>query len=289
MSNLSTRETARLLIACPDAKGIIAAVAAFIAQYEGNIVEADQHVDPSAGEFFMRVEIESAGFRLNPDNFAGAWQPFAERFGMRWAIHWSHIQKRVAMFVSRHTHCLSDLLWRWRSGELPMDIRLVISNHTDCEQMVTSCGIDYHHLPVTPENKAEQEQRQLELLAAAEIDLIVLARYMQVLTPSFVAHYPNRMVNIHHSFLPAFAGPRPYHAAYERGVKIIGATSHYVTNELDDGPIIAQATLGVDHRDHIDELIRKGRDLERMVLADAVRLHLEDKILVNQNRTVVFD
>ncbi|MBN2447131.1 MAG: formyltetrahydrofolate deformylase [Phycisphaerae bacterium] len=284
-----TKSTARLLISCPDAKGIIAGVAAFIAQYEGNIVEADQHVDPEHGDFFMRVEIELDGFRLNPGNFAGAWGPFAERFAMRWSVEWSNITKRVGIFVSKQSHCLNDLLWRWQGGELDAEIPLVISNHRDCEAIVRNCGIEFQHVPVTPENKAEQEARQIELLEAAKVDVIVLARYMQVLTPEFVAQYPNRIINIHHSFLPAFAGRRPYHAAYERGVKIIGATSHYVTDRLDDGPIIAQATLAVDHRDAIDDLIRKGRDLERMVLARAVRLHVQDKILVSRNKTVVFD
>ncbi len=282
-------KTARLLISCPDARGIIAAVAAFIAQYEGNIVEADQHVDPEHGEFFMRVEIELAGFRLTPDNFASAWQPFADRFGMRWSIHWGNITKRMAIFVSKQGHCLNDLLWRWTSGELRAEIPLVISNHADCRDAVVGCGLDFRHLPVTPETRREQEEQSAALLQAAGVDFIVLARYMQVLTPEFVSAYPNRVINIHHSFLPAFAGQKPYHQAYERGVKIIGATSHYVTDRLDEGPIIAQATLAVDHRDTIDDLVRKGRDLERVVLATAVRLHLEDKILTSRNKTVVFD
>jgi formyltetrahydrofolate deformylase len=230
------KATARLLISCPDAKGIIAAVAGFIAQYEGNIVEADQHVDPEHGDFFMRVEIELAGFRLNPENFASAWQPFADRFGIRWSIHWGNITKRMGILVSRHGHCLDDLLWRWRSGELLVDLPLVISNHPDCRDAVTSCGVAFHHVPVTAETKAESESKIQSLLATAGVDIIVLARYMQVLTPAFVAAYPNRIINIHHSFLPAFAGQKPYHQAYERGVKIIGATSHYVTERLDDSP-----------------------------------------------------
>jgi formyltetrahydrofolate deformylase len=246
-------------------------------------------VDPTHGEFFMRVEIELAGFRLTPDNFASAWQPFADRFAMRWSIHWGNITKRMAIFVSRQSHCLNDLLWRWRSGELRAEIPLVISNHPDGRDAVERFGLEFHHLPVTPQTRGEQEGQATALLEAAGVDVIVLARYMQVLTPAFVSAWPNRVINIHHSFLPAFAGQKPYHQAYERGVKIIGATSHYVTDELDEGPIIAQATLGVDHRDTIDDLVRKGRDLERVVLATAVRLHLEDKILASRNKTVVFD
>jgi formyltetrahydrofolate deformylase len=283
-----TSQTARLLISCPDRKGLIAAIAAFIAQYEGNIVEADQHVDPEHGEFFMRVEVELDGFCLNPENFAGAFQPFANRFGMCWSMSWGNLTKRMAVFVSRQSHCLNDLLWRWRSGELPVELPLVIGNHTDCAEAVRNCGVAFEHLPIAPENKAEQEARARALLESAGVDFIVLARYMQVLSGDFVAAYPNRIINIHHSFLPAFAGRKPYHQAYERGVKIIGATSHYVTEQLDDGPIIAQETLNVDHRDDIDDLIRKGRDLERVVLATAVRLHVEDKILVSRNKTVVF-
>ncbi len=283
------RNTARLLISCPDAKGLIAAVAGFVAQYDGNILASDQHVDPQVGRFFMRVEIDAEGLRLGPENFAAAFGPFAQRFDMQWSIHWGHLTKRMAVFVGKQGHCLHDLLWRWQSGELAVELPLVISNHADCRQVVQRQGIAFHHLPVDPADKAAQQRRAAELLDEARVDFVVLARYMQILSPEFVDRYPNRIINIHHSFLPAFAGPKPYHQAYERGVKIIGATSHYVTAELDQGPIIAQATLPVDHRDSIDELVRKGRDLERMVLAEAVRLHVEDKILVNENRTVVFD
>lgn len=281
--------TARLLIACPDAKGIIAAVAGFLAQYDGNILEADQHTDPDHGEFFMRVEIDLAGFRLDQASFPVAWRPVAAKYNMRWAAHWGNVVKRMAILVSKEGHCLQDLLWRWKSGELRVEIPLVVSNHAAHEAFVASLGVPYRHLPVTTDAKPQQERQIQALLRENDVDFVVLARYMQVLSPAFVAAWPDRAINIHHSFLPAFAGPKPYHQAYERGVKIIGATSHYVTDTLDDGPIIAQSVMAVDHRDNIDDLVRIGRDLERVVLATAVRLHVEDKILVSRNKTVVFD
>jgi len=277
-----------LLISCPDARGIIAAVANFVALHDGNILDADQHTDPHHGEFFMRIEIDPAGFGLNRRTFAGAWQPVADRFRMRWRICWGDAAKRMAVLVGREDHCLQDLLWRWRTGELRADIPLVISNHDDLRPVVEGYGLRYEHVPMTAKTRDQSEGRMLEQLRGGRPDFIVLARFMQVLSPAFVAEYPERIINIHHSFLPAFAGRKPYHQAFERGVKIIGATSHYVTDELDEGPIIAQSTLPVDHRDSIDDLIRKGRDLERSVLAAAVRLHLEDRCLVNGNKTVVF-
>ena len=282
-------ETARLLISCPDARGIVAAVAGFIASHEGNILDADQHTDPQHGEFFMRVEIELESFDLNRNTFSEAWATVADQSRMRWRIYWGNEVKRMAILASKEGHCLNDLLWRWKTHELRVEIPLVVSNHTDLRDQVDALGIPFHHLPVTPKNKREQEGRISALLRDAGVDFVVLARYMQILSPALVAEYPERIINIHHSFLPAFAGPKPYHNAYERGVKIIGATSHYVTDELDQGPIIAQSTLPIDHRDTIDDLIRKGRDLERVVLATAVRQHVEDKILVSQNRTIVFD
>lgn len=283
------QNTIRLLIACPDGRGIIAAVAAFISQYDGNILDADQHVDPEHGDFFMRVEIDRTGFRLTQDNFAPAWQPMADKFQLRWQIHWGAAPRRVAIFVSRESHCLVDLLWRRRNDELPMDVPLVISNHDDLRSVVEADEIPFHHLPVTEKGKQAREKQALALLDEARADFIILARYMQILTPDFVARYPNRIINIHHSFLPAFSGAGPYRQAYERGVKIIGATSHYVTDQLDDGPIIAQQTLPVNHRDSVDDLVRKGRDLERVVLAAAVRLHLADRILAVRNKTIVFE
>ncbi len=284
---MSTR-TVRLLISCPDARGIIAAVANFVALHDGNILDADQHTDPHHGEFFMRIEIDSADFALNRQTFGGAWQPMANRFKMRWRVCWGDEPKKMAVMVSREDHCLQDLLWRWRTGELHADLPLVIGNHDVLRGAAESCGLPFEHVPMTAATRDRAEGRVLEFLADARVDFIVLARFMQILSPGFVAEFPERIINIHHSFLPAFAGRKPYHQAFERGVKIIGATSHYVTDELDEGPIIAQSTMPVDHRDTIDDLIRKGRDLERSVLAAAVRLHLEDRILVNGKKTVVF-
>jgi formyltetrahydrofolate deformylase len=283
------RNTIRLLIACRDARGIVAAVTTFVAEQGGNLLDADQHTDPDHGEFFMRVAIERAGFALTPDTFDAAWQPVARRFDMQWSIHWGQPVKRVAILVSKHGHCLSDLLWRRRSGELDVEIPIVISNHPDTADIAREAGVPFEARPVMPGTKAAQEREVLALLAAARADVVVLARYMQVLSPDFVRHYPHRIINIHHSFLPAFAGGAPYRQAYERGVKMIGATSHYVTEQLDAGPIIAQDAAPTSHRDTIADLIRKGRDLERMVLARAVRLHVEDRILVSQNKTVVFE
>ncbi len=280
--------TIRLLITCPDARGIIAAVANFVAEHNGNILDADQHSDPHEGEFFMRLEVDPAGFALNRATFEEAWRPTAQRFHMRWRVYWGEDVKRMAILVSKQDHCLQDLLWRWRTHELAVQIPLVIGNHDELRSVVESCGLRFEHVPMTAETRARSEERMLATLKDARVDFIVFARFMQILSPSFVNAYPQQIINIHHSFLPAFAGRRPYHQAFERGVKIIGATSHYVTEVLDEGPIIAQATLPVDHRDTIDDLIRKGRDLERSVLASAVRLHIEDRILVNGNKTVVF-
>lgn len=282
-------ETVRLLITCPDQGGIIAAVAGFIARHNGNILEADQHTDPQHSEFFIRVEIELDGFSLDRQTFGEAWRSLADQYSMRWRIEWGNEVKRTAILVSRAGHCLTDLLWRWKTGELRIDIAFVVGNHADLDQDVRSFGIPFHHIPVTTQDKPEREAQLIALLRDADVELVILARYMQILSPGFVAAYPSRIINIHHSFLPAFAGPKPYHHAFERGVKIIGATSHYVTEDLDDGPIIAQSTLPVDHRDTVEDLIRNGRDLERVVLATAVRLHAEDKILVSRNKTVVFD
>ena len=281
--------TAKLLISCPDGRGIIAAVAGFIGEHGGNIINADQHSDPEHAEFFMRVDIDLDGFGLDRSSFAPAWAKVADRYEMRWRIFWSTEIKRVAILVTKESHCLSDLLWRWKTGELKVEIPLVIGNHDALKEHTVGHDVAYHTVPITPETRGKQERRMLDLLREASVDLVVLARYMQVLSPEFVDSYRARIINIHHSFLPAFAGRQPYHQAYERGVKIIGATSHYVTDELDGGPIIAQATTHVDHRDTLDDLIRKGRDLERVVLATAVRLHVENKILVSQNKTVVFD
>lgn len=283
------RNTVRLLIASPDARGLVARVTSFVAEHGGNLLDADQHTDKEHGEFFMRVEIERDGFGLTPETFAGAWAPLAEQHQLQWRIHWGMPLKRMAILVSKHTHCLTDLLWRWQAGELDVEIPLVVSNHPDAGPFVRSAGVRFEVLPVTPATKPAQEAKLLEMLSAARVDFVVLARYMQILSEAAIDQYPNRMINIHHSFLPAFAGGSPYQQAYDRGVKMIGATSHYVTPELDAGPIIAQDTAATSHRDAVVDLVRKGRDLERIVLARAVRQHVSDKILVSNNKTVVFE
>lgn len=278
-----------MLIACPDARGIVAAVANFVADHDGNLLDSDQHSDLDHREFFMRVEIERPGFRLTPESFESAWAPIAAQFHMNWRVAWGERRKRMAIVVSRQTHCLTDLCWRWQAGELDVDVPLVVSNHGDAGGFCRHMGLHFEHCPVSATSKPQQEARVSELLAEARADFVVLARYMQILSPEFVARWPNRMINIHHGFLPAFKGGSPYKQAYERGVKMIGATSHYVTQVLDDGPIIVQDTAPTSHRDTVDDLIRKGRDLERVVLARAVRLHVEDRILVSNNKTVVFE
>jgi formyltetrahydrofolate deformylase len=281
----------RLLISCPDKKGLIAAISSFIAMHDGNILSADQYVseDEAGGTFFMRLEIEGEGFGLERDEFDGAFAPLARKHGMNWRVSYTDAPKRMAILISRYDHCLMDLLWRWDSGELEAEIPLVVSNHPDLASRVEAYGITFHHLPVTQETKAEQESEMRDLLAEHGVDLVVLARYMQILSPKFVHAYPDRIVNIHHSFLPAFAGADPYRRAHERGVKTIGATAHYVTEELDAGPIIHQDVAHVTHRDTVEDLIRLGREVERRVLARAVRWHLEDRILVDNGRTVVFE
>jgi formyltetrahydrofolate deformylase len=278
----------RLLISCPDKKGLIAAISSFIAMHDGNILSADQYVSDS-GTFFMRLEIEGEGFGLGRDEFAGAFAPLARRHGMDWRVSHTDTPKRMAILVSRYDHCLIDLLWRWDSGELDAEIPLVVSNHPDLATRAEIYGIPFHHLPVTKETKAEQEGEVLDLLFEHGVDVVVLARYMQILSPKFVDAYPSGIINIHHSFLPAFAGADPYRRAHDRGVKTIGATAHYVTEELDAGPIIHQDVAHVTHRDTVEDLVRLGREVERRVLARAVRWHLEDRILVDGNRSVVFE
>ena len=278
----------RLLISCPDKKGLIAAISSFIAMHDGNILSADQYVSDS-GTFFMRLEIEGEGFGLGRDEFAGAFAPLARRHRMKWRVSHTDTPKRMAILVSRYDHCLIDLLWRWDSGELDAEIPLVVSNHPDLASRAEIYGIPFHHLPVTKETKAEQEGEILDLLFEHGVDVVVLARYMQILSPKFVDAYPSGIINIHHSFLPAFAGADPYRRAHDRGVKTIGATAHYVTEELDAGPIIHQDVAHVTHRDTVEDLVRLGREVERRVLARAVRWHLEDRILVDGNRSVVFE
>jgi len=278
----------RLLVSCPDRKGLIAALSSFIAMHDGNILSADQYV--SDGQtFFMRLEIKGEGFGLKRDEFDAAFAPLARRHAMDWRTSYTDAPKRMAILVSRYDHCLIDLLWRWDAGELEADIPLVVSNHPDLAPRVEAYGIPFHHLPVAKATKAEQEARVLDLLSEHGVDVVVLARYMQILGPGLVAAYPDRIVNIHHSFLPAFVGADPYRRAHERGVKTIGATAHYVTEEMDAGPIIHQDVAHVTHRATVEDLVRLGREVERRVLARAVRWHLEDRILVDGARTVVFE
>ena len=277
----------RLLISCPDKKGLIAAISQFIAMHDGNILSADQYVSEGSATFLMRLEIEGAGFGLERDEFAAAFAPLARRHGMNWKASYTDTPKRMAVLVSRYDHCLMDLLWRWDAGELEAEIPLVVSNHPDLASRAEGYGIPFHCLPV--EDKAQQEGEMLGLLEEHGVDFVVLARYMQILTPKFVSAFPDRIVNIHHSFLPAFVGADPYKRAHDRGVKTIGATAHYVTEDLDAGPIIHQDVAHVTHRDTVDDLVRLGREVERRVLARAVRWHLEDRVLVDGNRTVVFE
>lgn len=282
--------TATLLIHCRDRHGLVAAITEFISGHNGNIVYLDQHVDAQKGVFFMRVEWDLEHFEIAAKDIGSRFQDaLAERFEMHWHLHFSDETPRMAVFVSKLPHCLFDILARCQSGEWRIDIPVIISNHDTLRPVAERFGIDYHVLPITPENKAEQEARQLELLSQYRIDFVVLARYMQILSPQFIEHYPERIINIHHSFLPAFPGARPYHSAHARGVKIIGATSHYVTQELDAGPIIDQDVVHVSHRDSVEDLVRKGRDLEKLVLARAIWNHTQHKVLSYDNRTVIFD
>ncbi len=283
------KNTATLLITCPDARGIVAAIADFLHQHNANILHADQHQDAENNLFLMRVEWDLAGFSLDQASFNQAFAAIADKFSMQWQLKLSQHKARVAIMVSQYDHCLADLLHRHKSGELACEIPLVISNHRDTEKLVQFYDVDFHYIPVTKENKAEAEAAQFKLFDEYNIDLIVLARYMQILSPDFVGRYPQRIINIHHSFLPAFIGARPYHRAFERGVKLIGATSHYVTEVLDEGPIIEQDIERISHRDQVEDLIQKGRDLERVVLSKAVRWHIENRILLYANKTVIFD
>ena len=286
---MESATTAVLLLSCPDRPGLVAAVATFLAERGGNIIHADQHTDREEGIFFQRVEWELDGFALARDDIEVAFSPIASGFGMRWSLRFSDQRRRVAILVSRYGHCALDLLARYRLGELRAEIPLVASNHPDLAGAVEAHGIPFHHLPVAPDTRPQQEDVLGSLLDEHAVDTLVLARYMQILSPGLVERYPDRIINIHHSFLPAFAGGRPYHQAHERGVKVIGATAHYVTAVLDEGPIIEQDVTRATHRDSVEDLVRKGRDLEKIVLARAVRLHLENRILVYGNKTVVFD
>jgi len=281
--------TAILLIDCPDRKGLVAAISTFLYRHGANILHADQHQDNDLGLFFMRVEWALEDFDLDEQQFRQAFEPLAAQFQMRWRLAYSAVKPVVAIFVSRYLHCLVDLLHRHQIGELRCNIALILSNHQDAAGLAAYYGIPFHHFPISPDNKAQVEAQQMALLEANRVELVVLARYMQILSPEFVKRFERRIINVHHSFLPAFSGARPYQAAYERGVKLIGATSHYVTEELDEGPIIEQDVRRISHRDQLEDLIQKGRDLEKIVLSRAVKWHLEHRILSYANKTVVFD
>lgn len=278
-----------LLISCPDRKGIVAAVTRFISEHNGNILHLDQHVDTEENVFFMRVEFEEQGFAIPADRLAEEFRPIADEFRMQWVLRRSDAVPRMALFVSKESHCLFDVLSRVQAGEWQVEVPLVIGNHEDLAPVAERFGVRFEAYPITKENREEQERAELRRLEEERIDFVVLARYMQIVSPAFVARFPNRVINIHHSFLPAFPGARPYHSAYARGVKIIGATSHYVTSELDMGPIIEQDIVRVTHRDSLDDFIRKGKDLEKIVLSRAIWWHLQHRVLVYSNKTVIFD
>lgn len=282
--------TAVLLIECPDRKGLVAAIMNFlVSEYDANILHAGQHQDAELNRFFMRIEFECAPELLHQRVFGERFRTIADQYEMRWELAETEVKQRVCLFVSQYLHCLADLLQRYQSGELNCEIALIVGNHRDGEKLAAFYGIPFVYLPVVNNDKASVEKEQLRLLREHNIDLIILARYMQILSADFVQHFPARIINVHHSFLPAFIGARPYHAAFQRGVKLIGATSHYVTADLDEGPIIEQDVTRVTQGDTIADLVRKGRDLERIVLSRAVRWHLEYRILYYGNKTVIFD
>ena len=282
------KNSAILLISCPDSKGEVASIADFVYRHNGNILHADEHADEESGLFLMRVEFDAKDFDIDLADFGRYFSPIGEKFKMVWRLALSSQRPRMIIFVSKYDHCLVDLLYRHQSGELACDILLIISNHPDNQPIADFYKIPYAVVSVAKDKKQQAEERIQALIDEYQPDFMVLARYMQILSNQFVNRYPQRIINIHHSFLPAFVGARPYHQAFERGVKLIGATSHYVTEVLDDGPIIEQDVVRVSHRDTVEDLIRKGRDLEKVVLSRAVRWHVENRVLVYGNKTVVF-
>lgn len=278
-----------LLIHCKDRSGIIASVTNFIAQQSGNIVYIDQHVDREQNIFFMRLESEFETESFSIESFRNRFESeLANVFQMKWNIYAAENKPKMALFVSKYDHCLYDILGRYNSGELKVEIPFIISNHIDLKSIADSFKIPFYHIPVTKDTKVESEKKQLELLEQHHVDFIVLARYMQIVSNALIEKYTNKIINIHHSFLPAFVGAKPYHSAYKRGVKIIGATSHYVTEELDAGPIIEQGVASVSHTHSIEDLVAKGRDLEKIVLSNAIKLHVNRKVMVYNNKTVIF-
>lgn len=278
-----------ILISCPDQKGIVTAVTDFVYRHQGNIIDLDEHVDFDSKTFFMRIEWDLAAFSLSDDELRAYFQRYiATPYQMEWTLHFSDRKPRISLFVSQYLHCLYDMLSRCDSGEWDVTVPLIFSNHEVGRDLAGRFGAEFHLMHITKENKREQEQKQIALLREHNVELVVLTRYMQILSADFINEFPNRIINIHHSLLPAFVGARPYHQAFERGVKIIGATSHYVTADLDAGPIIEQDIVKITHKDSIQDMIRKGRDVEKIILARAVRLHMQRKILVHGNKTVVF-
>ncbi len=284
---MSTNE-AVLCVDAPDRKGLVAAIAGFLSQHDANIVAFDEHVSPTEARFFARVVFEMDGLVIGRDEIEPAFAPLARRYEMNWALHFSDSPVRVGLLVSRHEHCLYDLLWRHRAGELPIQIPIVLSNHAELAEVAKFFDIPFEYCPILEGDKDAQERVMLNHLRQHDVHLVVLARYMQILGPQFLHHYHQRVINIHHSFLPAFIGGRPYHQAYERGVKLIGATAHYATDDLDEGPIIEQDVCRVTHSDGVETLVRIGRDIERTVLARAVRMHAEHRVIVHGRRTIVF-
>jgi len=282
-----TKFQAILLFSCEDRTGLVSRLSSFLFENGGNITDLDEHVDEK--DFFARIAWDMKNFRLKESEVLKAFEPIAKEFNATWEIHFTSKSLRVAVFVSKYEHCLQEILWRQKLREFDIEIPLIISNHEDMRPTADHYGIPYFVFPITEKNKLEQEQKELSLLKEQNINTIVLARYMQVLSPQFVDQYPNRIINIHHSFLPAFAGNNPYRQAYERGVKIIGATSHYITKDLDAGPIIEQDIIRISHRDTLDDLVRKGRDLERMILARALYFHAQHRILVHGMKTIIFE
>jgi formyltetrahydrofolate deformylase len=283
------KNSAVLLISCPDRKGIVATISDFVFRHNGNILHADEHADEESNLFLMRVEFDPAGFDIDLANFSEHFSPIAHKFEMQWRLARSNYRPKMIILVSKYDHCLVDLLYRHKSGELACDIPLIISNHPNNQPIADFYGIPYITIPVPKDSKRQAEEQILSLIEQHNPDFMVLARYMQILSNEFVNRYPQRIINIHHSFLPAFVGAKPYHQAFTRGVKLIGATSHYVTEVLDDGPIIEQDVVRISHRDSLDDLLQKGRDLEKVVLSRAVRWHIDNRVLLYGNKTVVFD
>ena len=283
------KDRGRLLVRCPDQPGIVSVLSTFLHNNNSNIIESSQYSsDPENGTFFIRLEFHCDNLTEKASEMEADFEKIAQAHDMEYRFNYGHERKRAAIYVSKEPHCLMELLWEWQNGDMNMDIALVVSNHEDSREMVEALDIPYYYIPANKDIREEVEAKQIALMEEYDVDVLILARYMQILTPNFVNHFENRIINIHHSFLPAFIGARPYERAHERGVKLIGATSHYVTNDLDEGPIIEQDTERVDHRDTVDDLKKLGRDIERRVLARAVKWHLEDRVIVNGNKTIVF-